>query len=100
MYNKPSDPPIPYENRFLEVVRKSREARARLKANSDIRAAAEERRIADARAENAERDRQVDRDARFAADQPENNAARGTSASSALQKAAAQLDGQSGGSDQ
>lgn len=99
MPNVPSDSPKPYENRFAEVTRKSREARARLNENSQVRAAAEERRILDARMEAAERDRQLDRQSDARDVQAEQQAARGTSASSAFQKAAAQLDGESGKDD-
>jgi hypothetical protein len=93
MPNLPSDSPKPYENRFAEVTRKSREARARLKENSEVRAAADEKRIIEARAEAAERDRQLDRQAIARAVQAEQEAARGTSAKSAFEKASEQLGG-------
>jgi hypothetical protein len=93
MPNVPSDSPKPYENRFAEVTRKSREARARLKENSEIRAAADERRIVEARAEAAERDRHLDRQAIARAVQAEQEAARGTSPKSAFEKASEQLGG-------
>ena len=97
MPNVPSEDPKPYENRFAEVTRKSREARARLKENSDIRAAADEQRIVAARAEAAERDRQLDREADGRVQSSAQDATRGASAlhaaNSAVQKASAQLDG-------
>jgi hypothetical protein len=100
MPNVPFESQKPYENRFAEVTRKSREARARLKENSDIRAIAEERRIIEARMEAAERDRQLDRQASArAAVQAEQETARGTSASSAMEKASAQLGGEANRAD-
>jgi len=94
MPNVPSESPKPYENRFAEVTRKSREARARLNESSQVRAAAEERRIIEARIEAADRDRQLDRESAARDQRAEQEAARGTSAMSAIEKASAQLGGE------
>jgi hypothetical protein len=99
MPNVPSESPKPYENRFAEVTRKSREARARLKESSDIRAAADEQRIIAARVEAAERDRHLDRQSLARDQRSEQEAARETSAMSALEKASAQHGGEAAKAD-
>jgi hypothetical protein len=68
---------MPPENRFAEVTRKSREARARLIENQRLREAAE---------------RRVPRDRDYVTAEPQESA--GTPATSAVDRASAALDGE------
>lgn len=71
---------IPPENRFAEVTRKSREARARLNENQRLREAAE---------------RRVPRDRDYVSAKPEESSeTSGTSATSAVDRASAALGGE------
>lgn len=69
---------MPPENRFAEVTRKSREARARLNENQRLREAAE---------------RRVERDRDYVTAEPDESQSAGTSATSAVDRASATLDG-------